>query len=463
MRIKGKVWGTIPCFLMLILVCGLVPVLAQASDRGGKDENRLSESVRDPSGYNQEAAVGKTGRRFPSALPASGRADSGKKALNVLISAIKNPDPDIRAAAAEAFGEVGNPSAVKLLKEKLKDRDPFVKISAAKSLFRMGDKTGLKTLAAIAACPACRVPPVQLAASDVPAQKKTANTALEEMKQIARDKIRGKAVEAMAGAGAEAEKKLLELRNDRSGAVRDAAAIGLARLGYEDDAAGFAEALESPDEAVRLAGASAISSICDPAHAGFIRRALATETSAGVKVALLEAAACMGANELLPEIRKGAEDKSNLVRLRAVSALSAIGGGAALAAIKSIYSSNEDIYIRVAARRGIVEAGEAADMDILKQALGMSYPEIKKQVMTVLERIPGDEAATMLSDCLEDPAHSVRVRAAVSILMRLNPAGGFRLSNQSRAEPPKTDSGKVPASGVSPENIAGAEMKDAEK
>ena len=109
-------------------------------------------------------------------------ANLGRQALKTLIWGIKNPDSDVKVLAAEAFGDVGNPSAKKLLKEKLEERDGFVRVAAAKALWKLGDDSGIKVLREII--------------SKVPQQADKKFPWLA-MKALAQNKIREKAIDAL--------------------------------------------------------------------------------------------------------------------------------------------------------------------------------------------------------------------------------------------------------------------------
>jgi len=69
-----------------------------------------------------------------------------QRAIEVLISATKVSDEDVRESACYALGEIGGSRAVEGLVEGLKDGDPWVRASAAESLARLNAQTALSRL-----------------------------------------------------------------------------------------------------------------------------------------------------------------------------------------------------------------------------------------------------------------------------------------------------------------------------
>jgi HEAT repeat protein len=75
--------------------------------------------------------------RVAAALAVYGIADDTAAPTRVLFSAFTSPDPDVRAMVAEAFAEMGTPMG-DLLVRSLKSDDETARVNAAKTLAAMG-------------------------------------------------------------------------------------------------------------------------------------------------------------------------------------------------------------------------------------------------------------------------------------------------------------------------------------
>jgi HEAT repeat protein len=71
------------------------------------------------------------------------------KATEALITALKDPDRNVRSSAAKVLGKVGNVRAVEPLIAVLKDRDEMVRSSAAEALGKVGDVRAVEPLIAV--------------------------------------------------------------------------------------------------------------------------------------------------------------------------------------------------------------------------------------------------------------------------------------------------------------------------
>jgi bilin biosynthesis protein len=71
---------------------------------------------------------------------------SDEKSCSVLVSALTDPEPTIRAEAASAFAQVNYPPAIPHLILALQDRDIEVRKAAVSSLGKLGDETVLEPL-----------------------------------------------------------------------------------------------------------------------------------------------------------------------------------------------------------------------------------------------------------------------------------------------------------------------------
>jgi len=78
-----------------------------------------------------------------NALAAMSRSACICQAVPALIDTLKDPDPDVRAAAAEALGEIGDVRAVDALQEILSEGHPATAPAAARALAAIRASNGI--------------------------------------------------------------------------------------------------------------------------------------------------------------------------------------------------------------------------------------------------------------------------------------------------------------------------------
>ena len=76
-------------------------------------------------------------------LAAMGRSACICQAVPALIDTLKDPDPDVRAAAAEALGKIGDVRAVDALQEILSEGHPATAPAAARALAAIRASNGI--------------------------------------------------------------------------------------------------------------------------------------------------------------------------------------------------------------------------------------------------------------------------------------------------------------------------------
>ncbi|HAH31939.1 MAG TPA: hypothetical protein DCL44_06465 [Elusimicrobia bacterium] len=346
----------------------------------------------------------------------------GTKALEAVITNIKNEDSDIRAMAAEVLGNAGNKAAVKMLTGLLTDINKHVRITAAEALWRLGNPSGLKTVYAII--------------NDVPAKEPVNHSPLIELKTISQNKIREHAIEAIVYMkGAKAEKLLFSLKNDAFGTVRDVAARELSSLGYNEEMTQFLDALDSEDEAVRYQSAAVFSKICNAAALPKLKELLGKEVSIRVKTAVLDAIAC------IPERKSAAQalllladDKNPTVQYKAIVALAGIKDKKVSAKLAEINSGTGDLKLKLAILPALISrsadaaiGGQPADdasvrpeLETISRALNALSPEVKISAVKALENFNPQEARPLLGAALADANATVKLEAALQILRRFS-------------------------------------------
>ncbi|MCM2267548.1 MAG: HEAT repeat domain-containing protein [Elusimicrobiales bacterium] len=338
------------------------------------------------------------------------RAELGRKALGLVVSHLKSSDAEVRAQAAEILGAAGNPSASGLLKKLLADKDKYVRIASARALWELGSPSGVKTIYAII--------------NDVPAQGPipVTNSPLVELKVISQNKVRERAMEALAAMkGKKAADVLFALKNDNYGTIRDAAARELARVGYDEELAQFTDALTSEDEALRYESAATMGKVCSAAAAEPLAALLKTEKSVRVKMAALDALKCNPARkQALAQLLKLADDENPTIKYKAAAALSAIKDPGVKAKLQALAASTQDTRLKITAQRGLVLNGADPDAATARSALLAVSPEVKLEALDVISSFPDDEAVPMLTEALEDVSVQVKLASALQIIKRFS-------------------------------------------
>ncbi|HXS99974.1 MAG TPA: HEAT repeat domain-containing protein, partial [Elusimicrobiota bacterium] len=243
----------------------------------------------------------------------------GREAVDVLANCAADPDPEVRAVVASAWGDLGNRAAISTLKRALADNNADVRIAAAASLLKLGDVQGL----------------VALIDETKPIMSGRAASPAEELKRMARDSARARAALKLGEVGKDsAVDPLRSALADPAGEVRDAAAVALARLG-QSDAKQFVDAMKDPDEGVRASAAHSLGLIGREGLEA-LKKAAAYDASASVRA---EAAFALGSFSdpgSIVFLTKALSDKSGRVRLEAAKALAKRPEPESTAALKKL-------------------------------------------------------------------------------------------------------------------------------
>ena len=341
----------------------------------------------------------------PKEGPPDPRREAGAKALKILGAAGKHDDADIRVLAAEQWGQIGNSAAVPLLKEALGDVNPYVRIAAGRSLYALGDSSGVQTIEKIVAT----VPK--------PAQTDEALAAIEEMRMLARNKVRIVGIRALAAMGSTTSVKVLvEARDGGDGGVRDASTLALIRLGAAEQE-GFVDALANGDPEVRAKAARSLAEIAAPGMASILEP-LVSDKDYTVRAAALEALGATKSPDALEALRKGFGDQNDLVRAKAVEAAGAIPCPESLALLREALKSGNG-RIELLAILGLARQGQGVDSSLAERALAQPDVDARMLAIEVLESAPGERPFSALERAIDDRDPKVRVRAAAGLLKRL--------------------------------------------
>jgi HEAT repeat protein len=182
-----------------------------------------------------------------------GELPGDAKAEDAALTALKDDKPEVRAAAAQALGEMKATNANQQLHAALRDTEPSVIIAAAYSLVQMGDDTGYNVYYAI-----------------LTGQQKTGTSLTDQQKKMLKDPKKMAALGMQAGIGfipfgglALTGYKMLT-RDDVS-PVLSAAALMLAKDPDPKSGTALADAAANQDKwLVRAAAFDAIAKRGDP-------------------------------------------------------------------------------------------------------------------------------------------------------------------------------------------------------
>jgi HEAT repeat protein len=373
-------------------------------------------------------------RRAAAAALQAAPGDAAKPAVPALIArALGDPDADVRyfaAAALQQFGPPASAAAIRAFTAALRQAAAQERVAAATALGVAGaDAEAVRALIAA----------VKHDAGEV---SRAADTALELQGYASPDELvaalgdpnphlQYELLRALWRAGRTAVPPLTRALGDDSPIVRERAAqamaaltvdyaeIGLERVN-ELDAAGavdaLAAALRDADDSVRAAAAAALPAVApfDPQSVTALRAALQSPHLAAQEASLL-ALARLGsaAGSAAPDAAAALRDESPLVRRRAAEALAAMGlaGRSARAALRQA-TLDSDPDVAAAAARALASVG--GDAPELTDALQHEHTPLLRAAAAEALASAGANGAAVASliAALRDEDASVRTAAA---------------------------------------------------
>ncbi|MBI2385370.1 MAG: HEAT repeat domain-containing protein [Elusimicrobia bacterium] len=335
---------------------------------------------------------------------AAARAELGREAVAMLSSSGADPDPEVRAVVAAAWGDLKNRAAIPFLKRALTDANADVRIAAAASLYRLGEVDGLTNL----------IDETKTAGGAPP------TTPAQELRRMARDAARARAVLKLGEvAGSNARAALDSAHKDPEGEVRDAAAVALARLGTPGASAPFLSAVADADEAVRASAARSLGLIGREGR-GILAKLAATDVSVSVRAEACAALGVFSDPGDVPVLAAALGDKSGRVRLAAVRALARRHAADSTAALKSFLDKAPAPEFALTAQAGLAERGEDVELGLADLTLGQDDPELKSLAVRVLSAARRAEALDLLAKAMRgDPSRRIQVEAAAGVIVRL--------------------------------------------
>ncbi len=317
---------------------------------------------------------------------------SHPRALNLVWAAFNNEDPDLRVAAAEILGEMGNLWAMGPLAEAaLYDVEKRVRIAAAKALGKLEPKGALERM----------VGPLERGNSEV-------RVAAAEAMSYLRN---GNALVPLA------EAALLEDVE----AVRTAAAISMGVLDSERAVQLVLPFLEDARGNVRLAAVEALANIGNESAAEHLPDLAVFDEDPGVRRAAAETISLLRSDWLPEPILQALDDEDGNARLASVEALEIIGIEAAAEHLPDLVLFDEVSDVRKVAARAIGTLHPDWLPEQIVQALDDDEAELRRAAVEAMRLIGNVEAVGFLHDpALFDEHDDIR-ELAISAMSTLDP------------------------------------------
>ncbi len=341
--------------------------------------------------------------------PAAPDPALGRQALSILKTESTGADPEARLEAARAWGELGNPAAAGVLRRMLRDGNLYVRLEAAYSIALLGDPAGLKAITST----------VNTSTAPV----KTAGPA-DEIKSVAEDKVRAAAVAKLGRLPDVRAVEILEKAiEDRSAAVRDAAAVALCRQGFPEFAEGFLLALRSPDDGIRAEAARSLAESGLAVGLDELREA-AADAAPGVRAQALRALGNFSDPFVLEVLARGRRDVNRTIRVIAVDSIGRIAGTRASQLLREAAADKEHPSLALKAAAHLGRRGEEVDLALAEGALKTGDRDLELEAVEILKSAKADRVAELLKAAMH-PARDprVRVRAAAALVRRMAAPG----------------------------------------
>lgn len=342
-----------------------------------------------------------------------------KLATSALIDRLSDSDPDVRAAAAEALGNIGAKAAIQPLKGRMDDKaeEAKVRLSAAVALGKMGDKGAIEFLINM------------LTEADENLRVRAAN-ALSEVGSPAvnalLDALRSKEELKRWGAAKalgemrckEAIDELIKVTKDKSEDVRIASVVALGRIGDASAVPALLEALKDDSEKVRWHAYNALHSFSSD-NATIAIDALSRTTKAETKEQVIRLLGAWKAQMATSELLKHLRDKSERVRIAAIWALGEIGASEAADDILGILEQdeNDDVKREAAYALGKLKY-KPARMALLKTFVVAETASLKAACASSIAAVDGRsyQDAELLKEAIKTiPDENLRKSAAIQL------------------------------------------------
>jgi HEAT repeat protein len=374
------------------------------------------------------------------------------RALEGLLELLRDLNPQVQVAAAEALGELGREEAVNPLLDELKDDNPQVRRAAATALGKIGAVGAAAELARLATndpfaevrqaanraleqISECSVRSLLEALTSTDIQERQAATnqllaagqgALPPLIRLAgsddpylRRLVAG--VLGMIGDEAGLE-PLFRLVDDAEGGVRLAAVQALGKIRHIRSAERLSRLLEDPDPKISGMAANSLEKLGELAlEPVFV---ILTHESADVRVRVIDVLGRLRHEGACERLVRGLRDSSAWVRLVSAQALGEIGEPMAVPALIDALDDRDKLVRAMAAEALGKIRDYRASMKLLER-INDESELVRRNVFLALARIGNPAAIPFLVKAVDEPETAVRLAAIEALgLLRAKVAAG---------------------------------------
>ncbi|MEW6619796.1 MAG: HEAT repeat domain-containing protein [bacterium] len=340
--------------------------------------------------------------------------EEGERLCGLLVDRLKDFDRDVRSAAAEAIGNLGDKSALPQLIPLLSDAVGYVRSASAEAIGMLGDKSALPQLIPLLSDANWFVRSAAVEAIGKLGDKSALPQLIPLLSDAEWDVVRSAAAEAIGKLGDKSVlPKLIPLLNDADGYVCSAAARAIGELGDKSVLPKLILLLKDAKWDVRSAAARAIGNVRDKSVLPQLIPLL-SDADGYVRSAAARAIGKLGDKSALPQLIPLLSDDEWYVRSAAAEAIGKLGDKSALPQLIPLLS-DADGYVCSAAARAIGELGDKSVLPKLILLLKDAKWDVRSAAARAIGKLGDKSALPQLIPLLNDAKWDVRSAAAEAI------------------------------------------------